>query len=156
MKKFYVLLFLFIAVYMLPSRADADLSDLKTKQIKVDISGEVQQQKTLLLPAGSSIDDALNLVELNEDADLSMVNRQTVLKDGDSIVIQKKREDQLVSLNFSDSIQLQTLPGIGPAISQRIIDYRNTYGLFQQIEDIKNVKGIGDKTFEKIKELICL
>ena len=62
----------------------------------------------------------------------------------------------LININTASSEELQRLNGIGPALAGRIIDYRQTYGRFVTIEEIKEVKGIGDKTFEKIKDMICV
>lgn len=62
----------------------------------------------------------------------------------------------LVNINTADQSQLDTLPGIGPALAQRIIQYRETNGPFKTIEDIKNVSGIGDKNFEKLKDKITV
>ena len=61
-----------------------------------------------------------------------------------------------VNLNTAGSEELQTLPGVGPAIASRIIDYRNTNGSFQSVEDIKNVTGIGEKIYEKLKDNLCV
>ena len=61
-----------------------------------------------------------------------------------------------VNINTADSTQLQTLNGVGPATAQKIIDYRDSSGRFTTIEDLKNVSGIGDKTFEKLKDYICV
>lgn len=61
-----------------------------------------------------------------------------------------------INLNTATAAQLDTLPGIGVAYAQRIIDYRNSKGGFKTIDEIKNVKGIGDKTFEKFKDLITV
>lgn len=60
----------------------------------------------------------------------------------------------LVNINTADSSQLDTLPGIGPALAQRIVQYRETNGPFNSVEDIKNVSGIGDKKFEDLKDKI--
>lgn len=61
-----------------------------------------------------------------------------------------------INLNTASAAELDTLPGIGTAYAGRIIEYRNANGGFKSIEEIKNVKGIGDKTFEKLKELISV
>ncbi|MBU0999189.1 helix-hairpin-helix domain-containing protein [Patescibacteria group bacterium] len=61
-----------------------------------------------------------------------------------------------VNLNSASSSQLDSLPGIGPAYAQRIIEYREANGGFKSIEEIENVKGIGPKTFEKLRDLITV
>ena len=61
---------------------------------------------------------------------------------------------QLVDINRADAAQLDTLPGIGPALSQRIIEYRQQNGRFETVEELVNVKGIGEKTLEKLKPYI--
>ena len=61
-----------------------------------------------------------------------------------------------IDLNSASASELELLPQIGPALSQRIIDYRKTKGKFQKIEDLMNVSGIGPKTFEKIKDFITV
>lgn len=63
---------------------------------------------------------------------------------------------QKVNINTAGIGELDSLPGIGPAYAQRIIDYRQANGGFKSIEEIKNVKGIGDKTFEKFKDKIAI
>lgn len=61
-----------------------------------------------------------------------------------------------VNLNTASVSELDGLPGIGPAYAQRIIDYRDSSGGFGAIEDVQNVKGIGPKTFEKMKDLVTI
>jgi competence ComEA-like helix-hairpin-helix protein len=65
-------------------------------------------------------------------------------------------QSEKININTASYEELQKITGVGPVIAQRIIDYRNTNGPFQKIEDIKNVKGIGDKTFEKMKDEITI
>jgi comEA protein len=62
----------------------------------------------------------------------------------------------LINLNTASLSQLMTLSGIGPAFAQKIIDYRNEKGGFLSIEEVKLVKGIGEKTYEKIKDRLVL
>ncbi|MDD4238110.1 MAG: ComEA family DNA-binding protein [Desulfotomaculaceae bacterium] len=61
-----------------------------------------------------------------------------------------------VNINTADQAQLDTLPGVGPAYAQRIIQYREINGPFKTIEDIKQVSGIGEKRFEQLKDLIIV
>ncbi len=61
-----------------------------------------------------------------------------------------------ININSASLSELDKLPGIGPAYAQRIIDYRNSSGGFKSIDQITNVKGIGEKTFEKIKNYITI
>ena len=62
-----------------------------------------------------------------------------------------------VNINTATAEELdEKLTGIGPTIAKRIIEYRNSIGKFSSIEEIKNVSGIGDKTFEKFKDMICV
>lgn len=59
-----------------------------------------------------------------------------------------------VDINTASSVELETLPAIGPKTAQKIIDYRNERGPFKSKEEIKKVSGIGEKTYEKIREKI--
>jgi competence protein ComEA len=63
---------------------------------------------------------------------------------------------QLVNINTADQATLESLPGVGPTLAQKIIDYRTQNGLFQQIEDIDDVPGVGPATYAKIKDLITV
>lgn len=68
----------------------------------------------------------------------------------------KKEANNKVSINNATKEDLMSLTGIGESKANAIINYRNENGLFKQIEDIKNVSGIGDSVFEKIKNNITL
>ena len=61
-----------------------------------------------------------------------------------------------VNINAATADQLQALPGIGPSYAQRIVEYREKNGPFKKVEDLLNVTGIGEKTFEKIKDRITV
>ena len=60
-----------------------------------------------------------------------------------------------LNINTADAEELEQLDKIGPKTAQKIIDYRNANGAFKSVDEIKNVKGIGDKTLEKIRDKIC-
>jgi len=61
-----------------------------------------------------------------------------------------------ININKAMPEQLERLPGIGPVLAQDIVSYREESGRFKKLQDIKKVKGIGDKKFEKIKDLITI
>lgn len=61
-----------------------------------------------------------------------------------------------VNLNTATATQLETLPGIGPVTAQRIVEYRQKNGSFKKIEELMNVRGIGEASFLKLKALITI
>ncbi len=62
----------------------------------------------------------------------------------------------LVNLNTATKEELQTLPGVGPAVAQRIVEYRTKFGPFKSVDELLEIKGIGPKKLEKIKPLVTL
>jgi competence protein ComEA len=68
----------------------------------------------------------------------------------------KVASTEKVNLNTATIEQLQTLPGIGPAMARRVIEYRTKVGKFTKIEELINVKGIGEKKFQKIKDRLVV
>ena len=133
-----------------------NLDDYQKDTITVCIQGEVKQRKVVEIDKYSQLQDVLCLVELTENADLTNVNPLTVLKDQDVIVIPKKVEETKISINHASFEELLEIPGIGETKAIKIIEYRNTFGLFQTLEDLMKIDGIKQKTFEKLKDHICL
>ncbi len=68
----------------------------------------------------------------------------------------KASTNEKVNLNTATLDQLQTLPGVGPAVAKRILDHRTKIGKFNKIEEILNVKGIGEKRFQQMKDRLTL
>lgn len=148
---------------------ETENSETMEKNIYVDIGGEVRNPTVAALPEGSRVDDAIESAGgVTEKADLKDINRAAFLEDGEKIYIPEIVEedgfsaigetagssysDDKININIANSEELQELTGVGPVTAQKIIDYRTQNGRFSSIEDIKNVSGIGDKTFEKMKE----
>lgn len=136
--------------------------EVKTSgSIFVDIDGEVKNPGVYELEAGDRVNDAIIMAGgLTESACTKNLNKARKLSDGEKIYIPSEDEAEsisggssLININTASLNDLMSLPGIGKAYGQRIIDYRSLK-LFSSIEEIKNVDGIGEKTFEKIKSLI--
>lgn len=133
------------------------LESQERKTIEVRIDGEVEKPGVYVLPNYATLNDLILKCGLKDDADIDTLNLSNQLHQDDQIKIYKKDNTaEKVSINTSNLDQLITLPGIREKIAQRIIDYRNENGFFQNLEDIKNVKGIGDKKYEKILPFIKL
>ena len=144
----------------------------------VDVRGAVAKPGVYTLPAGSRVQDALAQAgDLLPNAETRSFNLARKLNDGEQIYVPLIGEATAVPPSVGKGVQstsatktpigkinintatlegLDELPGIGPAIGQRIIDYRNENGAFRQIEDLKKVRGIGDSVLGQIKDLITL
>jgi comEA protein len=73
-----------------------------------------------------------------------------------SLYAQSKPESEKININTASAADLDKLPRIGPKVAQRIIDYRKEHGPFKKIEEIMKVKGIGEKTFARLKDMITV
>ena len=97
--------------------------------------------------------------EFSRDANapsVALVQSQTDGFASDSPTRSAPSAVRLIDINADDLAELDLLPGIGPALGQRIIDYRAEHGPFTTIESIQQVSGIGPRTLEKIRPLITL
>jgi competence protein ComEA len=65
-------------------------------------------------------------------------------------------KDETVDLNTATEEELQTLPGVGPALAKRIVEFRKEHGDFTRVEDLLKVQGIGEKSFEKLKARVTV
>jgi competence protein ComEA len=122
--------------------------------IRVTVKGNLTNPGTFQLHPYATIGDLIKYIKLSPLADITALNPTIVLKDGDILIIEGKESLAKLSINTSNAETLATLPGIGPALAKRIIDYRNANGLFQRIEDIMKVKGIKTKLFDQLKDYI--
>ncbi|MCH4020052.1 MAG: ComEA family DNA-binding protein [Erysipelotrichaceae bacterium] len=147
-----------IALALCIDLSPVDLAALQNDMIHVSISGEVLSPGDYELPLYSSLNTLLETAGTTDSSDLSGLNPDTILKDHDRIIVPAVSEHAKakVSINTADLETLTTLPGIGPSTAARIIAFREENGLFQQLEDLMKVKGIGPSKFEKVKEYISL
>ena len=150
------------------------------EQIMVEVKGAVTHPKVYVLSKGDRVDDVLKLAKPTQHADLAKVNMAKEVHDEMVIYIpdQRKRDDsiekfysknnnhsketsdqdidqQCININNASTADLQTIPGIGPKRALDISNYRSEQP-FDTIDEIKNVSGIGDKTFDTMKSYICV
>lgn len=146
---------------------------IENETIKVYVTGEVKNQGVIELEQGSRIVDAIEKAGgQTEEANLKNVNLAYELEDGQKIYIPNKseentneitddgitgsdsKENDTININKANEKELQELNGIGESLASRIIKYREDNGKFKNIEDLKNVPGIGESKFSNIKEKI--
>lgn len=141
-------------------------------KIVVEIKGEVKKPDVYEIDDGSIIRDLIITAGgLTEDANIEGINRAEKLKNNQLIVIPDNESvskgivisngattssEGIININSASLSDLQKINGIGEVKAQSIIDYREKNGGFKSIEDIKNVEGIGEKTFDKIKDKISI
>jgi len=137
--------------------------------LHVHVAGEVGRPGVYTLPQGSMVQNAVDLAGgPGAAADLDSINLAQELHDHQQVYVPCEgeaiplagREDAgvkaLVDINTAGSEALETLPRVGPATAQRIIDYRAENGRFETIEDIQDVPGIGPATYDGLKDLITI
>ncbi|HLV49524.1 MAG TPA: helix-hairpin-helix domain-containing protein [Erysipelothrix sp.] len=115
-----------------------------------------EKTHTLWVAPYSTLGEVLEQIELDESVDLDQINENLVLKHNDKFIVPLKTDTPCISINSADLETLTLLKGVGPSIAKRIVDYRAVHGLFQNVEEIMEVKGIGIKTFEKMQEQLCI
>lgn len=136
--------------------------------IVVEIKGQVKKPDVYELEEGSIVKDLIDKAGgITKEASLDNINRAKRLQDNELVVIMNKNEIDnnlqegngesskgKININMAGVEQLQELDGVGESKANSIIEYREKNGRFQGIEDIMNVTGIGEKTFEKFKDKI--
>ena len=141
--------------------------------LKVDIKGAVKKPGVYEFRQGDRVTDVIGLAGgMSAEADSTQVNMAQLVEDEMVIYIPRAGEEAqsaqpisggmneggaergLIDINKATAEELQELPGIGPSKAEAIIAKRDELGSFKTVEDLKLVTGIGDKTFEKLKEHI--
>ncbi|MFC8148995.1 helix-hairpin-helix domain-containing protein [Bacillus paralicheniformis] len=168
----------------IPEEASAQTFDKKEEvkreknagreEVIIDLKGAVKNPGVYQMKEGDRVHDALKKAGGTEKkADEKQINLAAVLRDGMVLYIPFEGEEaagsfseadsradgssgDIVNINTASSEELQTIPGIGPSKAEAVIEYREENGMFQTIEDITNVSGIGEKSFERIKSSITV
>lgn len=159
--------------YTCPKSEEIVPSEEEQSEIVVDIKGAVAKPGVYKAKKGSIVNDLIKMAGgLTKDADTSNLNLSKSLTNEMVVTVYTKDEvknmakldsitennestsnDQtssLININTASLSELQNIPGVGEAKAKLIIDYRTNCGKFTKKEDIKNIKGIGDKMYEKM------
>ena len=155
-------------------------TNISSKEITVYVSGEIKKPGIVKLKDGDRLATAVEkLGGTTKKADLNQVNLAIKVEDEQHYIIPKigenvneesvddekiskgsmsdnsSQKSSKININTATIEELDTLPGVGEATANKIVNHRSENGEFKSIEEIKNVNGIGDKKFENMKELIC-
>lgn len=146
-------------------------------QIVVDVEGAVNAPGLYTLPADARVGEAIQAAGgLAANAQPGAANLAQKLADGEQVIIPTIEQTQdaeqtsassgktgssankeaKININTASAEELQELSGVGPALSERIVDYREANGRFAKIEDLQNVSGIGETRFANLKDKICV
>ena len=133
-------------------------------KIFVHITGKVKHPGIYQLDSGARVFDVVLLAGgFTSKANQASVNLARAVTDGEQLIIAsgsspatQVSSQSFISLNQSPSGTLEDLPGVGPALAGRIVDWREANGGFKSKEDLLNVAGIGDKLYASIKDLVTL
>ncbi len=158
-----------------PVGQDQSSTEPENKKILVHVDGRVNKPGLYEFNEGDRVEQAIEAAGgLKDKADLSGINLAMKLQDEMKIFVPKEGDGPAalptpnqvggpesgkikgkVNINKAGLDELTSLPSIGPARAQDIIDYRQA-GPFKSLEELKKIPGIGDKTFEKLKDKVCL
>jgi competence protein ComEA len=124
------------------------------------VVGEVNNPGLYELPIGAKAAEAIEAAGgLTSDAQQSSINLARTLIDGEQVYVlseELSKSSGKISLNQATAEQLDGLPGIGPALSERIVAHRQEIGSFRSIEQLTEVSGIGPKLFAKIRDQLTI
>lgn len=153
-------------------------SPTASAQLVIDVAGRVRHPHVVALPAGSRVQDALRAAGgALPGSDLVSLNLAAPLSDGEQVVVAAKGRGSAVNgpssgggaasgagagsnpsvnLNSADVTALDSLPGVGPVLAQRILDWRTAHGRFSSVDELDEVSGIGDKLMAEIRPHVRL
>jgi competence protein ComEA len=166
-----------------PTESTAPTEPTPSAEVVVHVSGAVKRAGVYRLAPDSRVADAIEQAGgATEHADLDALNLAEPLQDGQKIHVPRKGEVSPptvasvapsrtprsapqaaaaatqfpINLNTATAEQLEAIPGIGPVLAQRIIEYRQTHGRFQSVDELLEVRGIGSKRLENMRPYVVV
>ena len=153
-----------VALLLTSPRRGEPITLAEPANLRVHVAGEVLRPGVYELPFGSIVQDAIDAAGgLSPQASQDRVNLAARLDDGQQVYVPEfseavsSRSDpvgakELISVNTASAPELERLPGIGPVLAQRIVEFREQNGPFQRFEDLLEVEGIGPSKLESLQE----
>jgi len=140
------------------------------KLLVIDVAGKVKNPDVYELPQGSRVIDAIKAAGgVGKGGDPSGVNMARLLEDGEQIYIEGRTgsgrtisatssgtRGGKVNLNRANLSELDGLPGVGPVLAARIVEWRSKNGNFKSVDELRRVSGIGDAKFNELKEVVVV
>lgn len=147
-------------------------------EVTVYVGGAVADPGLYSLPRGSRVQEAIELAGALESADTTRLALASIVRDEQSIILSEVPEhahddseslseapsssdsgtvrDSRINLNAASAVELQSLPGIGPAIAERILAHRNSNGAFSSVDELSDVSGISDRMVDELRPLVAI
>lgn len=137
--------------------------NLASGSVLVHVDGAVYRKGVYRFPVGTRICDAVKRAVPDKSADLAELNLAAPLQDGMTLRVPSREysrgesstgKSKVVNLNRANTEEIDQIPGIGPTLAARILDYRKAKGPFLTLEDLQKVPGIGKKLLGRIKDYV--
>ena len=122
----------------------------------INLSKKIIDEMVIIIYSNEQVQNFAKTKEVEQQVQQYCIQPDNNALKNDACITESTNTSSKVSINNATLEQLQTLPGIGASKAQDIINYRTEHGQFQSIEDLKNISGIGDSIFAKIKDYITL
>lgn len=122
----------------------------------INLSKKIIDEMVIIIYSNEQVQNFAKTKEVEQQVQQYCIQPDNNALKNDACITESTNTSSKVSINNATLEQLQTLPGIGASKAQDIINYRTEHGQFQSLEDLKNISGIGDSIFAKIKDYITL
>ncbi len=140
------------------AKASVPVASLHQATVLVDVQGDVEHAGVVELPAGSRVLDAVRAAGGLIKGATAGINLARILVDGEQLLVGKQNipaaQDGKVHLNRATESELEDLPGVGPVLAARLLQYRDEHGGFRNLAALDSVAGVGPSMLENLKDLI--